>query len=176
MEAFNTLRGIAVGAALTISLSGNAAESLNVKPGLWEIEAETDMSGMPPLPKEVLENLPAEQRAALEAAMKAQADRGPIRETTRECVTKEDLQNPFNAESVENCEQIPVTSTSTRQEVRLVCSGERSGTGFLRIDTPTPETMNGTFELKITDGADTLTIAAKMQGKWLGEDCGDEAD
>lgn len=152
----------------------SAAEKLNVKPGLWEITSETRMAGMPPLPKELLEMMTAEQREAMQAAIKAQSEDGPIRDTSQECVTQEDLENPFNAEDLENCEQTVVNSSATRQEFRLVCTGERAGEGSFRINTPTPETMAGDFDLKVSNGADTMTITAKMEGKWLKADCGAE--
>jgi len=151
-----------------------AAEPLNVKLGLWEISSETRMAGMPPLPKELLDQMSAEQRAAMQAAIQAQANGGPIRDTSQQCVKQEDLENPFNDDELENCERTVVSSSRTRQEFRLVCTGERSGEGSFRIETPTPESMTGEFELKVTNGADTMTINASMRGKWLSADCGDE--
>lgn len=155
----------------TLPLLVVAAEPLNVKLGLWEISSETQMSGMPPLPKELLDQMSAEQRAALQAAIKAQADGGPIRDTSQQCVTREDLENPFNDDDLENCERTVVSSSATRQEFRLTCTGERSGEGTFRIDTPTPESMTGEFNLKVSSGAEAMTITSRLRGKWLSGDC-----
>lgn len=151
-----------------------AAEPLNVKLGLWEISSETRMTGLPPLPKELLDQMSAEQRATLQAAIKSQTGGEPLRDTSKQCVTREDLENPFNDDELKNCERTVVSSSSTRQEFRLVCTGERAGEGTFRINTPTPESMTGEFELKVANGADTMTITSRMQGKWLGADCRDE--
>lgn len=150
-----------------------AAEPLDVKLGLWEITSETRMSGMPPLPRGLLAQMTAEQRAALQAALKAQAAGEPIRDTSQQCVTREDLENPFNGAELEHCERTVVSSSRTRQEFRLVCTGKRPGEGSFRIDTPTPESMTGEFELKVSDGTDnTMTITSRMEGKWLDGECG----
>ncbi len=170
---------LAVLALGLLPMSGGAAEQpvkLNVKLGLWEIASETQMSGMPALPKELLEKMTTEQLDAMKAMIKAQTEKGPISDTSKECVTPKDLEEPFKTEDIENCEQTMVTNTSTRQEMRLVCMGERTGSGFFRINTPTPETMTGEFELNIGSGAEAMKITANLKGKWLKSDCGDEAE
>ncbi len=157
---------------------GGAAEKpvkLNVKPGLWEIASETQMTGLPALPKELLEKLTTEQLDAMKAMIKAQADKGPISDVAKECVTPEDLEEPFKTQDIQNCEQTSVANTSTRQEMRLVCMGERTGSGFLRINAPTPEAMTGEFELNIGSGAEAMKLTSHLKGKWIGSDCGDAA-
>lgn len=170
----NRMWSIVVGLGL-LPLLGGAAEQpakLNVKLGLWEIDSETHMSGMPAIPKELLEKMSTEQRDAMRAMIKAQTEKGPVRDTSKECVTAKDLEKPFKTEDIENCEQTMVVNTSTRQEMRLVCMGERTGSGFFRIHTPTPETMTGEFELNIGSGAEAMKIIANLKGKWVSADCG----
>jgi hypothetical protein len=36
--------------------------------------------------------------------------------------------------------------------------------------------MSGTLDLKLGEGADAMTVKARLQGRWLDSDCGDEAD
>lgn len=163
-----------VAACLTLPFAVSAAEKLNVKPGLWEITSTSKISGIPPLPKDVLDKMSPQQRAQMEASFKAEAAKGPQVDTDRECITKEELEKPFESADAKDCTQTIVTTTRTTQEVRLTCTGEHKGSGLLRISTPTPETMGGTMDLKLGDGKDAMTINAKLKGRWLGPECGDE--
>lgn len=160
--------------ALSAPIVVTGAQALNVKLGLWEISSATRMSGVPPLPSDLLATMTPDQRAVLEAAFKAQSQGDPITDTSRECITQEDLEQPFAADDLENCTQTVVTSTATTQEFRLSCEGERQGTGLFRIHTPTPETMTGEFELQVGEGGQAMTIRSQLEGRWLSADCGDE--
>jgi hypothetical protein len=164
-----------IAVALLVPIVAFAADRLNVKTGLWEITATTQMSGMPPLPKELLDQMSAEQRAQLESQLK-HAGGEPTTETSRECITERDLERPFDTANPEDCKNEIVKSTRTMQEVKLTCSGEYQGSGTLRINTPTPETMTGDMDVSVGDGSTTMTVKAKIKGRWLGEDCGEEAD
>ena len=135
----------------------SSSEQLNVKLGLWEVTSTTHTSGMPPLPKAMLEQMTPAQRAQMEAAMKAEAAKGPETRTERECITQEDVENPFQSET-EGCTQTIVTTTRTTQELRLTCTGEFKGSGVMRITTPTPESMTGTMDLKMGEGSNVLTM------------------
>jgi hypothetical protein len=161
-------------AALLLPLLASSAEQLDIKTGLWEITSSTQMSGTPQLPKEVTAHMTPEQRAKLEADLKSAA-KDAKKSTDRSCITKKDIENPFHGAS-ENCKQSIVRTTRTTQEVNLVCSGEPKGTGFIRITTPTPETMTGVMDIRMGDGKDALNLKANLTGRWLGADCGDEAD
>jgi hypothetical protein len=166
--------GLAGAACLLAPLLAVSAEQLAIKTGLWEITSSTQMSGTPQLPKEVTASMTPEQRAKLEADLKS-ASKDPKRNVDRSCITKKDVENPFHGAS-ENCKQSIVRTTRTAQEVRLVCSGALKGTGFIRINAPTPESMTGVMDIKMGDGTDALNLKANLTGRWLGADCGEEAD
>lgn len=36
--------------------------------------------------------------------------------------------------------------------------------------------MTGVMDIKMGEGADALNLKANLSGRWLGADCGDEAD
>ena len=166
--------GIALlGCCCAAPLAG-AADKLDVKPGLWEITSTHHISGVPPMPKEWQEKVTPEQRAAMETAFKKEAEKGPQSDTERECITKQDAQQPFDVADSKDCTQTVVRTTRTTQEVRLSCNGEFKGAGVLRVTTPTPETMTGTMDLQLGDGKDAMKVKSQLQGRWLGPDCGDE--
>lgn len=171
-----TLLKLAAFAALCAPLAAGAADRLNVKTGLWEITTTTQMSGVLPLPKDLKDKLTADQLAKMSADMRAEAAKGPSRDTSRECVTEKDLEHPFGSADAKDCQQSVVTTTRTSQEFRLACNGEYKGSGLLKVSTPTPETMNGIIDLKMGQGAEVFTIKGTLSGRWLDADCGDEAE
>src|SRR5687768_18409023 len=163
--------------ALTLAaLTAAGAEKLNVKVGLWEITSISRFSGMPPLPKEVMDKMTPQQRAEMEAKIKAAVAQEPEPEVSSECITQDDLDKPFNSANAEDCTQTIVRTTRNTQEIRLVCSGRTKGSGMFRVTTVTPENMTGELDLKVGEGANMMTITSKIKGRWLGADCGDEDD
>lgn len=167
---------IAAAALMLGALTAAGADKLNVKVGLWEITSISRISGTPPLPKEVLDKMTPQQRADLEAQLKAAAAEEPEPEVSSECITEEDLVQPFNSANAEECSQTIVRTTGNMQEIRLSCTGQTKGSGTFRITTVTPESMTGELDLKVGEGANLMTVTSKIKGRWLGADCGDEED
>jgi hypothetical protein len=176
LRAMNTITrriSIALLFAISVSVAG-AADKLNVKTGLWEITTVSHISGSPPLPKEVLERMTPQQRAEMAAAIKEQASKGPQTDTDRQCLTQKDLDHPFESADSEDCTHTIVRTTRTSQEMKLSCTGKHKGSGSLRVNATTPESMNGELDIKIGEGSDVMTIKSQLKGRWLGPDCGDE--
>lgn len=150
-----------------------AADRLNVRTGLWEITTSTVTQGTPQIPADVLAKMTPQQRAQMEAAFASRAAAGPHVNTTRDCITEEDLTKPFYREK--ECSAKIVKNTATSQEIDVVCAGEHSNTGKMHINTPTPESMNGTMELRMSGGEDAMVIKTQLKGRWLGASCKGEA-
>ena len=156
-----------------VACAAGAAEKLDIRTGSWEVTATTQMSGMP-LSDEMLGKMTPQQRAEVQAAMREEAAKGPQTEVTRECITAEDVERPFQSASGEDCTQTIVRTTRTTQEARLVCTGEHKGEGLLRVNAPNPETMTATLDLRAGDGPNAFTIKSRMKGRWLAAQCEDE--
>jgi hypothetical protein len=168
---------VAIAAASIVTTPATlAAEALNIKTGLWEITSETVLHGTPPIPKELLDKMTAEQRTKMQAEIKSAASGAPRKDTNRECITQDDLKKPFESANAKTCTQRIVSTTRTSQEVHLVCKGAYQGTGVLKINTPTRDTMTGSLDMDVGDGKDAMNVKAQLTGKWLGEDCGEEAE
>lgn len=163
---------LVIGLALC-PLIAASADRLNVKTGLWEITSSADLTGLPPLPQEMLDSLSPEQLAQIRQAI---AQAGTQNEVSRECVTERDLAEPFHGARPEDCTHKIVRSSRTTQEVQLTCTGEVRGTGTFTINAPNPQTMHGILDLTAGDGERTMKLKATMKGRWLGSDCGEEAD
>ena len=163
-------------ACLAAFSGASAAEKLNVKTGLWEIDSVQQMSGVMPISQEMKAMLKPEQIAKIQAELKAEMAKGPQRERSSECLTEKELERPFGSADSKECRQTIVSTSRTSQEVRLVCDGERKGSGVLKVSTPTPETMTAEIDLKFGEGAEVLTIRDSMKGRWISADCGEEGD
>jgi hypothetical protein len=153
-----------------------AGDRLDVKVGLWEMTSTLSFGGTPPLPKEVLEKMTPEQQDRMKADWRAQAAQQREPDVSRECITREDLDKPFQSGNEDDCTQTVVRTTRTTQEIRLVCTGEIKGSGVFRVNTPTPETMTGELDLKAGEGNAVFTIKGTIEGRWLGPECGEEDD
>ena len=159
---------LAIAALLILPILVYAADQLNVKLGLWEITTVSQMSGTPPVPKELLDRMTPEQRARFDA-MGAQAAGGT--DVRKACVTAKDLEHPFGTNNNQPCRSTVVRGSSTSQEIHMQCGADNKGTGTLRINTPTPETMNGTLDMQIGAGENGMKVKATLKGKWLRASC-----
>ena len=65
------------------------ADSLNVRPGTWDISITTQTGGSL-IPPNLLAKMPPEQRAKIEQSMQARSGK-PMTHSSKECVTQEDL-------------------------------------------------------------------------------------
>jgi hypothetical protein len=57
-------------------------------------------------------------------------------------------------------------------EVHENCTGREKVKGTFRFEALTPDTMNGTINMVMTDGTHAMTIKRVISGKWLSADCG----
>jgi hypothetical protein len=176
MNLLVNIKPIALAGCLLVPFAAVPAERLNIKPGLWEVKSVTQMSGVLPIPKEFRDKLTPEQLATMAANAKAEAAKGPVTDVSRECITEKDIEEPFHGNDMKECRQSSITTTRTTQEIRMLCEGEHKGSGVLKVTAPTPETMTGTMDMRLGDGADAFTVKAKLTGRRLGADCGDEAE
>lgn len=149
---------------------------LDVKTGLWETTLHSQASGAPLIPPEVLNRLPAEQRAKIEERMKAQIGQGPHTTVTRSCITKEKLNQPMDLGKEEkSCMRTIVTSSSSKQEVHFECTNAGVKTsGTVRIEALSSENIKATTQLTSGDSTRTSNIAMDFTAKWLGPVCSEK--
>ena len=143
---------------------------LNVKLGLWEATTTTAMTGMPPVDIGKM-NLTPEQRAKMEAAMKAMSAPQPPR-VSRTCITEEKLNRPLFHDEDANCKNTVVTSSATVWELKVQCSGTRQGSGDLRIEASSPETVDATMKMTVGQEGKTMNVDSHVTGRWISSSCG----
>jgi len=155
-------------AALLLGAAAYAAGGFNVKIGLWEVTYTVKTEGSM-IPKSVLEQMPADRRAKVEAAMKQRASGPPRMHTIKSCVTEKDLQNgAFDADPDGDCKKTILAQTAMHQEVKFVCTEDgETRTGHMVIDAKSNDTMQGSVEIETADGK----VDTQLSGKWLGANC-----
>ena len=167
----SVLCGLVVVASSVVWAAGQVTP-LDVKLGLWETTWTGLTSGQIPLPPEALANLTPEQRARLDAAMKARAGQNNMR-TNRSCVTKEKLTRDLFSDEQKKCTRTVVTSTSRRLEMRLQCEDQgMKSVGTFKVESSSSEEAKGTMEMVTTGGGRTMNINSSFTAKWIGPDCG----
>jgi uncharacterized protein DUF3617 len=144
-----------------------AADTFDVKPGLWQIETTTAMNGIM-LPKEFLDRMTPDQRKRMADQMNALAAKGPIKHNSKQCVTAEDLKKGLFStmqDSAEHCSFTPTVQTAKHQAGKMTCGA--SGTGEADFQAITAEQVRGTMTLSVSGGSTKIDIA----GKWLATSC-----
>jgi hypothetical protein len=147
---------------------------LNLKPGLWEtttISERGSMPGMPAIPPEKLAAMPPEARARVEAQMKSLS--APTTSTRQSCRTDKDLRS-FHDDNNKSCKQTIVTSTGTRQEMKMECNmSGNPGTGTVTVEAKDPEHVNGLVVMHMTSSGHNIDMKITINAKWLSSSCGD---
>jgi len=169
-------------AALAAGLAGAALTApltLNVKPGLWEVTTQGEVTGAPPVPPEMLAAMPPERRAKFEAAIAASMARAAKPRVAQHCMTEEKLQHGFDTEekTEHRCTQNVISSTGTVMDVSQQCDmGRGKMSGRMHFEARDGETVDGTIDFTVSNGANTMTSKHVFHAKWLGADCGSVQD
>jgi len=170
---------IAIGAGLVLSLAVAAADKtqpLHVKLGLWQMTYTTNRSTAPvqTIRPELLAKMTPEQRARVEAKLKARAAAGPRTETRQFCLTEDKLKNAvFSSEESTSCRRKMLASTSKVQQFHEEClDGGMKRIIEGRFEAPLPDLMKGSLQIKAA-GSDAAGVSMKMDivGKWVASTC-----
>lgn len=160
------------GAKPSDSQHGARYQPLNMKPGLWERTSTSTVAGEMPIPTEMLNSLTPDQRARIEERMKANSAAHTRTTTDKSCVTKQELEKPFNPGDKE-CTWTILESTSTKAKGTVSC--EASGMkmrGSGEFEAPDPEHLKGSMHAASTGGGHNMTVDGTFTSKWLGASCG----
>jgi Protein of unknown function (DUF3617) len=147
----------------------------NIKPGLWEVTNSPQVIGDMPISEDQLAQMSPEQRARLEAAMKAGMASANKARTYKECMTPEKIARGFDIDKDEgkSCKRKIVSSTATELQLHDECeSTERKTVSDVHFQVKGGTQMTGKINVVISSGAKTMTVNSSVQGKWLGADCG----
>jgi hypothetical protein len=164
-------------AVLLCPLASRAADQpFDIKPGLWNVTATTQMSGAPPIPN--LDQLTPEQRARIEAAMKNMAG-SPQTITRQTCVTREAIEKAIadaNSNKDNKCAPRLVSSSPSKVVLHIDCTQEKrdvKSSGDIIVERQDSEHFKGTGAIKITSAnGRTMDMKSTMTGTFVSSDCG----
>ncbi len=150
-----------------------AAERFNIKVGQWETTTTTQMTGLPPIPQEVLDKMTPQQRQMMEDRMKGtQTPR-----TSKYCVKQEDVDKAlkFGSDDKE-CTRTVISSTASRQEIKIECNRDGGKqTGTVRVEAASPEAVKGSMQMSMTSsGGRSMNMNTTFSSRWLGPACSDK--
>lgn len=175
-------RASLIGLVLLWPMTFFAAEKvqpLNIKPGRWETTMTTTTKGEMPLPADALSKMTPEQRAQIEATMKANSGEKTRTYTYKSCVTKEDLEKgmAFGQDEDKKCTHTVLTSTDSRIEVRVACTQEgMSLGGTLHVEALSPVSVKGASQMSGSGGGNTMNVKSSFTSKWIGAVCNKTED
>jgi hypothetical protein len=155
--------------------AGDKIQPLDIKLGLWEVTSTTAMTGLPPMPPDVLAKMSPEQRAKMEAAMGARSGGAPTTTARKTCITREkmDKQTAFSDEH-KNCTHTVVSSSSRKLEIKLQCTEQNAAmTGTIQVEALNSETLKGSMRMASAGGGRTMNMNSDFTSRYLGSACGD---
>lgn len=153
-------------------LSAADFRPLDVKTGQWETTLSGQTTGTPPIPDEVLNRMTPEQRAKMQAAMQARS--GGKTTVSKSCLTKDKLDKPFYTgdEKNKSCSSTLVTSSGSKQEIRLECNRENmKSSGTIKVEAVDSSTVKGSMQMAVTNGEHTMNMNYMFAAKWIGPVC-----
>jgi hypothetical protein len=164
-------RPISLSIVAAIAPTLASAQAIDAKPGLWEHTAVMRQASMPPMPD--LSKLPPEQRAQMQTMIDQMSGKPVVQ---RRCVTAESLKSweryARQAQEESSCRYTILESNPKRVRMTMTCESNQT-TGSMEWSVPTPESMQGSFDITSTRKGAERRMSATMSGRWLGADCGD---
>ena len=152
-----------------------AGVSLDVKPGLWEIQTSGSTSGTPQIPPEALAKLKPEQRAIAEAMLLAIIAQASVPHQMRFCVTPEQVRQGLDLDRIggKDCRRTMQSSSPMGLDMQVECGGHERMTGTVHLQVVDHATVAGDIDVRAGLGANSMTLRQTLHGRWLGAACGD---
>lgn len=192
---------VVVISAATQSVQAESVK-VDMKAGLWENTMAWDADSAKEMQvmqtdqmkaamdqmKEQFANMPPEQRKQMEAIMAQSGmeikddgvsfknDQVKISSsgtTAKTCITQAEIDRGELPDDVDGCKSTLTKITATRFKSTYVCSGEEQSTGESEVNFHSPKHYSGTGSMVHVMNGEKRTMKFKMEGKWLGTNCGD---
>jgi hypothetical protein len=155
---------------VALALPVLAADSLQVKTGLWENTATIQMSGVS-MPADMMAKMPPAQRAQMEQMMRNMGAGAPSTHKEKSCITEKDLKEGAFREAAkgnQQCKYTTVSATARHQEYTFQCNEQgHVANGRMVIDATDSAHVQGTADVK----SDAANVSIKFSAQWLGASC-----
>lgn len=165
---------VVLGLCIPMLAADAQAESLNVKPGAWELTVTTVASGMK-LSPEMAAKMTPQQRAQMEQMMKAREGK-PHTTTLQSCLTKDDVSQDRIIKEMEDedddnevqCKVKVISKSSSKLVIDKLCPGPSPSMTHFTIEAKTPDSI-----VAIGDREQQGSGKSRMdiKGRWIGASC-----
>lgn len=145
----------------------------DVKPGLWEVQQKTAVDGQQlPDMNQMLEKVPPEMRAQVEAMMSKKAAKLASGKSVQVCLTKAQLEKQTTENDPRNrCQFNNIQREGNVTRVSMHCSKPKAQ-GETTITRLSAEAWTSITQMTVEEqGAHAINNEAKA--RWLSADCGD---
>ena len=154
--------------------AGDKIQPFDIKLGLWEMTWTSAMTGMPPIPSDVLAKMTPEQRVKMEAALGARSGGLPTTGTRKTCITREKMDKQTAFDDRKNCTHTVVTSSSSKLEMKIQCTEQNATmSGTIQVEALNSETLKGSVRMATAGGGRTMNVNSDFTSRYLGPACGD---
>ncbi len=152
-----------------------AGLSLDVQPGLWDIETTGAASGTPQIPPDLLAKLKPDQRVIAEAMLLAMIAQASTSHSMQFCVTPEQVRQGLDLDRIggKRCQRTVRSSSPTGLDMQVEFGGHDQMSGNVHLRVVDRATVAGDVDFRAGLGASSMTIRQTLHGKWLGAACGD---
>jgi len=144
----------------------------DVKPGLWEIQQKTVVDGqeLPDLSK-MLESVPPEMRAQVEAMMSKNASRLVSGKPMQTCITAEQLAKQAQENDANSrCQFHNIQREGNRTHVTMQCAKPK-GQGESTVTRINSEAWTSVTKMTIEEQGSTHKVDSEAQARWISADC-----
>ncbi len=144
----------------------------DVKPGLWEIQQKSVVDGqeLPDLSK-MLESVPPEMRAQVEAMMSKKASRLVSGKPMQTCITAEQLAKQAQENDANSrCQFSNIEREGNRTHVTMQCSKPK-GQGETTITRINSEAWTSVTKMTIEEQGSTHKVDNEAKARWISADC-----
>lgn len=163
--------------AVSASTGTALAQSINIKPGLWEMKQRPQLDPQRQAQMEALQKqmgaLPAEQRKQMESMLAQQGvsmnfQGGEL--TLKSCVSREQAEQALLPRTDGKC-QHETQRNGNQLRVTFRCTNPASE-GFSDITLIGSDRFTTTSEVRSQIAGKTDTVRSTGEARWLGADCG----
>lgn len=166
-----------LGVAMLLLLpQANAAEKINIKAGLWDMQMQNSLNGKAlPDVVQMMAKMPPEARQTMQNAMRQ--DNSSVRfganGNMQHCLTAEQIaKNDLMAQDPKNpCAITVLNQSKTLLKISIDCKQPKAN-GIVETTVQNGESYTSVSDLNMIQGGQSMRLQSTVKGKWLGADCG----
>lgn len=162
-------------ALCSVIQGADKAQTMKIKPGLWEVTTTVARDTEIPIPAGLLEKLTPEQRARVEERRNTKSSEAQMVIKKKYCLSRDELtQGPTFGQDRKSCKPIVVASTAKSLTMRIECASQSPQSQTWEMEAAGLEQVTGSA--RATIGADQAQIQTSRRisafsARWIAPTC-----